>query len=92
MKLAAVGVVIGIAVGGCGGGGADEAQTVKAVVQRIENDRTVCVDPIHGGGYCTTAPDARNLQGVDPGECVEVSRNLSVAGAVIRVLPERDCS
>lgn len=92
-RVAAIMVVGVLAAAGCASSGTDEAGTVTAVVQRMEAGRTVCVDPLGDSTpYCTTTPDSRNLQGVHIGDCVEVSRNLAVVDALIKVLPERSCS
>jgi hypothetical protein len=80
------------ALGGCNGGGAGDDGVVTGRVVSITADR-YCVSPDRGETRtCVDVPDARAIEGIDVGECVETTRDLTSEGSRVAVVPEAACA
>ena len=85
-------VVLFALLGACGGGD-DADDTVTGRVMSVSDVR-VCVSPDRGGTQSCLArggaPDA--IEGVDVGECVETTADLTRDGGRVEVVDEAACA
>ena len=85
-----------LAVAACGGSDGDEvdAETVTGRVVSLEADASrYCVSPDRGETEtCVDVPDPTAVDGIDVGECVTTSRDLTVEGAKVEVVDEAACA
>jgi hypothetical protein len=86
-----------LATAACGGSGSDDeadADTVTGRVVSLAADASrYCVSPDRGETQtCVDVPDPKAVEGVDVGECVTTSRDLTAAGSKIEVVDEAACA
>lgn len=80
-------VVVGlVACGGGPGAGHSELAVVRSVRGAV-----VCVDALESNGFCSRALDTRSLDGVEPGDCVDMTRDLRTPPAKIEVVAQERC-
>ena len=78
----------------CGGddGDGDEAATVTGRVMSLTDER-YCVSPDRGETEtCVDIPDPKAVVGIDVGECVMTSPDLTVEGSSVRVVDDAECA
>ena len=89
-------LAVALAASACGGSGSDDPppDTVTGRVVSLEADASrYCVSPDRGETEtCVDTPDPKAVEGVDVGECVTTSRDLTVAGAKVEVVDEAACA
>jgi hypothetical protein len=80
-------------VGGCGDGATDgPGDTVTGRVMSITAQR-YCVSVDRGATRtCVDIPDSRAVEGVEVGECVTTTRDLTSEGSRVEVVPEAACA
>ena len=91
---AALGIVAALGVASCGGGGDPEPETVTGRVVSLEADASrYCVSPDRGETQtCVDVPDPKAVEGVDVGECVTTSPDLTAEGSKVEVVDESACA
>jgi hypothetical protein len=88
----AVALVTGAACGGGGDGDADDATTVTGRVMSLTEER-YCVSPDRGETQtCVDIPDQEAVEGVDVGECVTTSTDLTSEGSGVEVVDDAECA
>jgi hypothetical protein len=78
----------------CDGGGDGESDdgTVTGRVMSLDAER-YCVSPDRGETEtCVDIPDPRAVQGVDVGECVTTTPNLTAKGSFVKVVDDAKCA
>ena len=97
-SIAALIVAASLAVAACGGsagdGGDANADTVTGRVVSLEADASrYCVSPDRGETQtCVDVPEPKAVEGVDVGECVTTSRDLTSEGSLVEVVDEAACA
>ena len=85
-----------LVTGACGGGDdtGDDDRTVTGRVVSLEADASrYCVSPDRGETQtCVDVPDPKAVEGVDVGECVTTTRDLTSEGAKVQVVDEAACA
>jgi hypothetical protein len=94
LVLSLVVALSGVGCGGDGGGdGTDDALVTGRVVSLDADLSRYCVSPDRGvTETCVDVPDPEAVEGVDVGECVTTSRDLTLAGAKVEVVDEAACA
>ena len=88
---------LALTAGACGsdGGAADDVpDTVTGRVVSLEADASrYCVSPDRGETQtCVVVPDPKAVEGVDVGECVTTTRDLTSKGSKVEVVDEAACA
>jgi hypothetical protein len=83
-----VGALLAVGLAGCSGSPAQRSQL--AVVKSVKG-AIVCVHTVKGDGFCVTANGTRELQGVYVGDCVDMTRSLTIPPAKIEVVATERC-
>jgi hypothetical protein len=91
--VVALAVALALGTAACSGGdGDDEPDTVTGLVMSLTQDR-YCVSPDRGETQtCVDIPDPRAVAGVDVGECVTTSRDLTAKGSKVEVVDDAACA
>ena len=77
---------------GSSGGGDDGAGTVTGRVMALDAER-YCVSPDRGRTQtCVDIPDPKAVQGIDVGECVTTTPNLTAKGSFVKVVDDAKCA
>jgi len=86
-------VVLLVVAGACGGGGAgDEGDIVTGRVMSLTDDR-YCVSADRGETEtCVEVPEPTAVEGIDVGECVETTRDLTSPGSRVEVVDDAACA
>ena len=92
--LVAAATLATAACGGGGDGGDDDAGTITGRVVSLEADASrYCVSPDRGETQtCVDVPDPKAVEGVDVGECVTTTPDLTSEGAKVEVVDEAACA
>jgi hypothetical protein len=78
--------------GRTGGSGDDGAGAVTGRVMALDAER-YCVSPDRGRTQtCVDIPDPKAVQGVDVGECVTTTPNLTAKGSFVKVVDDAKCA
>ena len=82
-----------VVTGACGGtGDGGDADVITGRVMSLREDR-YCVTADRGETQtCVDVPDPKAVEGVDVGECVETTRDLTSEGARVQVVDEAACA
>jgi hypothetical protein len=80
--------------GACGGGdgGNADAGVVTGRVMSLSEDRYCVSDDRGATETCVDVPEPRVIEGVDVGECVETTRDLTSEGSRVEVVDESACA
>jgi len=85
-------LALAVAVGACGDDDPAADATVTGRVVSLR-DGAYCVSPDRGATEtCVSIPDPKAVEGVDVGECVTTSPDLTVAGSRVEVVDEAACA
>ena len=77
---------------GSGGGDDDGPATVTGRVMSL-NASSYCVSRDRGETQtCVDVPDARAVEGVDVGECVTTTKDLTSEGSFVKVVDDAECA
>jgi hypothetical protein len=83
-------VVLGAACGGSDDG--DDLDTTTGRVMSLTEDR-YCVSPDRGETQtCVDIPDPNAVEGVDVGECVTTTPDLTSEGSFVEVVDDAECA
>jgi hypothetical protein len=78
--------------GRSGGNNGNDDGTVTGRVMALDAER-YCVSPDRGRTQtCVDIPDPRAVQGVDVGECVTTTPNLTAKGSFVKVVDDAKCA
>lgn len=81
-----------VSVAACGSGAADGPEVVTGRVTSLTAER-YCVSPDRGATRtCVDVPDPAAVEGVDVGECVETTADLTSEGSRVEVVDEAACA
>ena len=94
MALLAAATLAGAACGGSTGDDAGDDGLVTGRVVSLEADASrYCVSPDRGETQtCVDVPDPKAVEGVDVGECVTTSPDLTAEGSKVEVVDEAACA
>ena len=86
-------LVASLATAACGSGGDDDGPTtVTGRVMSIDAQR-YCVSPDRGESQtCVTIPDPKAVDGIDVGECVTTTPDLTSEDSLVEVVDEAACA
>ena len=87
-------VTAALAASACGSADDDAADTVTGRVVSLEADASrYCVSPDRGETQtCVDVPDPQAVEGVDVGECVTTSPDLTWEGSSVEVVDDAACA
>ena len=87
-------VTLSLTLSSCGrdGGGSDPPDTITGRVMSLNAER-YCVSPDRGETQtCVDIPDPKAVQGVDVGECVTTTPDLTSKGSKVEVVDDAKCA
>jgi hypothetical protein len=91
LALGLLAIAVMAVAGACGGGATDDGDLLRGRVVVREAERYCVTDDRGATRTCVDSTDPGDVEGVDVGECVETSRDLTRDDRRVRVLPDAAC-